>query len=87
VVELVVATSACRLWSAAANIGLGYPFPAAVGLAIVVMIITRLPAYRLSIDFTTDLNLEPAPVTMFPNYPAQLPEPQQGAGMEFAPSG
>jgi transmembrane secretion effector len=53
-------------------------FLAATGLAIVAMIITRLPSFRLSIDFTTDLNLEPAPVTIFSNNPSRLPEPQEG---------
>jgi Transmembrane secretion effector len=42
------------------------------------MIITRLPAYRLSIDFTQDLNLEPAPVSIFSNNPAQLSGPLEG---------
>jgi MFS family permease len=64
--------------TAAANTGAVFPFLAAALLAIVAMIITRLPAYRLSIDFTTDLNLEPAPVTIFSNYPGRLPEPQEG---------
>jgi transmembrane secretion effector len=64
--------------TAAANFGVVSPFLAAAGLAIVAMIITRLPAYRLSIDFTTDLNLEPAPVTIFSNNPGRLPEPQEG---------
>ena len=52
-------------------------FLAAAGLAIVAMIIARL-AFRLSIDFTTDLNLEPAPATIFSNTPSRLPDPQEG---------
>jgi MFS family permease len=63
---------------AAATTGVFFTFLAASGLAIVVMIITRLPALRLSIDFTTDLNLEPAPVTIFSNSPSRLPEPEAG---------
>jgi hypothetical protein len=42
------------------------------------MVITRLPTFRLSIDFTTDLNLEPAPATIFLNSPSRQPEPQEG---------
>ena len=64
--------------TAAANFGVVSPFLTAAGLALVAMIITRLPAYRLSIDFTTDLNLEPAPATIFSNNPARLPEPREG---------
>ena len=48
------------------------------GLAAIAMIITRLPAYRLSIDFTQELNLEPAPVSIFSNNPARLSGPQEG---------
>src|SRR6516165_527616 len=64
--------------AAAANFGFVYPFLAAAGLAAIAMIITRLPAYRLSIDFTQDLNLEPAPVSIFSNNPARLSGPQEG---------
>ena len=62
----------------AANIGVVSTFLTAAGLAIIVTIITRLPAYRLSIDFTKDLNLEPAPATIFSNSPSRLPEPEEG---------
>jgi MFS family permease len=58
--------------------GVVSPFLIASGLAIVVMIITRLPRYRLSIDFTTDLNLEPAPATIFSNTLSRLPQPEEG---------
>jgi MFS family permease len=62
----------------AANIGVVPTFLTAAGLAIIIMIIIRLPAYRLSIDFTKDLNLEPAPATIFSNSPSRLPEPEEG---------
>ncbi len=62
----------------AANIGVVSTFLTAAGLAIIVTIITRLPAYRLSIDFTEDLNLEPASATIFSNSPSRLPEPEEG---------
>lgn len=63
----------------AANIGVVSTFLTAAGLAILVMIITRLPGYRLSIDFTKDLNLEQAPpATIFSNSPTRLPEPEEG---------
>jgi len=58
--------------------GVVFPFLVASGLAIVVMMITRLPAYRLSIDFTTDLNLEPAPATIFSNTLSRQPQPEEG---------
>jgi MFS family permease len=64
--------------TAAANVGLVSPFLAAAALAIIVMIVTRLPAYRLSIDFTADLNLEPAPATLFSTSLARLPDPREG---------
>ncbi len=52
-------------WGSLASMtGVVFTFLAAAGLGIVVMIITRLPALRLSIDFTADLNIEPAPVTI-----------------------
>jgi MFS family permease len=62
----------------AANIGVVPTFLTAAGLALIVMIITRLPAYQLSIDFTKDLNLELAPATIFSNSPSRLPEPEEG---------
>src|SRR6516162_407122 len=46
--------------TAAANLGLVTPFLAAAGLSMIAMLVTRLPPFRLSIDFTADLNLEPA---------------------------
>jgi hypothetical protein len=49
----------------AANIGVVSTFLAATGLAIIIMIITRLTAYPLSIDFTKDPNLEAVPATIF----------------------
>ena len=64
--------------AAAANFGFVSPFLVAAGLAVIAMIITRLPAYRLSIDFTQDLNLEPAPVSIFSNNPGRLPESPDG---------
>ncbi len=64
--------------TAAATTGVVTTFLATAGLAIVAMIITRLPAFRLSIDFTTDLNLEPAPATIFSNNPSRLPESPEG---------
>jgi MFS family permease len=64
--------------TAAATAGVVTTFLATAGLAIVAMIITRLPAFRLSIDFTTDLNLEPAPATIFSNNPSRPPESQEG---------
>jgi hypothetical protein len=64
--------------AAAATTGVVFTFLTAAGLAIAAMIITRLPAFRLSIDFTKDLKLEPAPVTIFSNSPSRLPEPQEG---------
>jgi MFS family permease len=67
------------IWGiAAANLGLVTPFLAAAGLSIVAMIVTQLPRFRLSIDFTADLNLEPAPATIFSNNPPRLPEAQEG---------
>jgi len=62
----------------AANIGVVSTFLTAAGLALIVTIITRLPAYRLSIDFTEDLKLEPASATIFSNSPSRLPEPEEG---------
>jgi hypothetical protein len=64
--------------TAAANFGFVYPFLAAAGLAVIAMIVTRLPAFRLSIDFTQDLNLESAPVSIFSNNPAPLSGPEEG---------
>jgi MFS family permease len=67
------------IWgTAAASLGLVTPFLAAAGLAIVAMIVTRVPPFRLSIDFTADLNLEPAPATLFSNSLAPLPEAEEG---------
>jgi MFS family permease len=67
------------IWGlSAANVGIDSTFLIAVVLAATAMIITRLPAYRLSIDFTKDLNLEPAPATIFSNSPSRLPEPEEG---------
>jgi MFS family permease len=62
----------------AANIGVVPTFLTAAGLAIIIMIIIRLPAYRLSIDFTKDLNLQPGPATIFSYSPSRLPEPEEG---------
>ena len=64
--------------AAAATAGVVSTFLIAAGLAIAAMIITRLPAFKLSIDFTTDLNLDPAPVTIFSNIPSRLSESQEG---------
>jgi len=64
--------------TAAANLGLVTPFLVAAGLAMIAMIVTRLPPFRLSIDFTADLNLEPAPATIFSNNQPRLPETQEG---------
>ena len=68
------------IWGlSAASIGVVSTFLTAAGFATIIMIITRLPGYRLSIDFTKDLNLEPAPpATIFLNSPSQLPEPREG---------
>jgi hypothetical protein len=67
------------VWGMAATYaGVVFAFLLAAGLAIVAMIITRLPGFRLSIDFTTDLNLEPAPVTVFSNSLSRLPQPEEG---------
>jgi MFS family permease len=67
------------IWGlSAANVGIDSTFLIAVVLAATAMIITRLPTYRLSIDFTKDLNLEPAPATIFSNSPSRLPEPEEG---------
>jgi MFS family permease len=63
----------------AVNIGVVSTFLTAAGLAIIVAIVTRLPGYRLSIDFTKDLVLEQAPpATIFSNSPSRLPEPEEG---------
>jgi MFS family permease len=63
----------------AANIGVVSTFLTAAGLAIIVTIVTRLPGYRLSIDFTKDLILEQAPpATIFSSSPSRLPEPEEG---------
>jgi len=64
--------------TSAATAGVVFTFLAAAGLAIAAMIITRLSFFRLSIDFTADLNLEPAPVTMFSNNLNRMPEPTEG---------
>ena len=68
------------IWGlSATNIGVVSTFLTAAGLAIIVMIVTRLPGYRLSIDFTKDLILEQAPpATIFSNSPSRLPEPEEG---------
>jgi len=68
------------IWGlSATNIGVFSTFLAAAGLAIIVAIVTRLPGYRLSIDFTKDLILEQAPpATIFSNSPSRLPEPEEG---------
>jgi MFS family permease len=67
------------VWGAtAASAGVVSTFLIATGLATAAMIITRLPAFKLSIDFTTDLNLDPAPVTIFSNIPSRLSESQEG---------
>jgi MFS family permease len=64
--------------AAAATTGVFSTFLAASGIAIAVMVITRFPAFRLSIDFTTNLNLEPAPFTIFSNNLIQPHESQEG---------
>jgi Transmembrane secretion effector len=64
--------------TAAATAGVVFTFLTAAGLAIAAMIVTRLSFFRLSIDFTTDLSLEPAPLTMFSNSLNRLPEPEEG---------
>jgi len=67
------------VWGAtAASAGVVFTFLTAAGLAIAAMIITRLHPDRLSIDFTKDLNLEPAPVTIFSSNLNRLPEPEEG---------
>jgi MFS family permease len=76
--QAATATGSLVWGTSAATIGVVSTFLAATGFAIVVMSVTRLPAFRLSIDFTTDLNLEPAPVTIFSNSPSRLPEPEEG---------
>jgi MFS family permease len=68
------------IWGlSAANIGVVSTFLTAAGLATIIMIVARLPAYRLSIDFAKDLNLEAAPATIFSNSPSRLPEPEEGS--------
>jgi MFS family permease len=64
--------------TSAATAGVIFTFLTATGLAIAVMIVTRLKSLRLSIDFTADLSVEPAPVTIFSNNLARLPEPKEG---------
>jgi MFS family permease len=67
------------IWGlSAANVGVDSTFLIGAALAAIAMIITRLPAFRLSIDFTKDLNLEPATATIFSNSPSRLPEPEEG---------
>ena len=60
------------------NIGVVSTFLIAAGLAIIGMIITRLSAFGLSIDFTKEINLEPAPATIFSHTPSRLPESEEG---------
>lgn len=63
----------------AAGIGLVSTFLLTAALGVFVMIVTRLPAFRLSIDFTTDLSFEPASVTMFSSDNlTRLPDKQEG---------
>ena len=76
-------TSSDRTWefslgSGRCYHGVVYTFLAASGLAIAVMVITRLFAFRLSIDFTMKLSLEPAPFTIFSNNAIQPHESQEG---------
>ncbi|MBV8226985.1 MAG: MFS transporter [Verrucomicrobia bacterium] len=67
------------VWGMAANYtGVLSTFLVAAGLEIVAMIITRLPAFQLSIDFTADLRLEPAQSTIFLNRLSRLPQPEDG---------
>jgi MFS family permease len=67
------------VWGIAASYtGVVSTFLVAAGLEIVAMIITRLPAYQLSIDFTADLRLEPAQSTIFLNRLSRLPQPEDG---------
>jgi hypothetical protein len=67
------------VWGAtAASTGVVFTFLTASGLAIAAMIITRLHPDRLSIDFSKDLNLEPAPATIFSINLNRLPEPEEG---------
>src|SRR6516164_7726124 len=76
--QAATALGSLILGLSAANIGIDYTFLIAAALAATAMIITRLPAFRLSIDFTKDLNLEPAAATIFSNSPSRLPEPEEG---------
>jgi MFS family permease len=67
------------VWGIAASYtGVFATFLVAAGLEIAAMIITRLPAYQLSIDFTADLRLEPAQNTIFLNRLSGLPQPEDG---------
>jgi MFS family permease len=67
------------VWGLAASYtGVVSTFLVAAGLEIAAMIITRLPASQLSIDFTADLRLEPAQSTIFSNRSSRLPEPEDG---------
>jgi MFS family permease len=67
------------VWGMAANYtGVVSTFLVAAGLEIVAMIITRLPAFQLSIDFTADLRLESAQSTIFLNRLSRLPQPEDG---------
>ncbi|MBV9674450.1 MAG: MFS transporter [Verrucomicrobia bacterium] len=62
-----------------AEIGLGPTFLLNAALAVFVMIFTRLPAFSLSLDFTTDLSFEPASVAMFSSDNlTRLPDTQEG---------
>ena len=67
------------VWGAtAASAGVVFTFLTATGLAIAAMVFTRSHSDRLSIDFTKDLNLEPAPATIFAHNLSRLPEPEEG---------
>jgi MFS family permease len=70
------------IWGTAAHMtGVTTTFLAAAGWAIVLLIVTRMvPAFRLSIDFTTALTFEPAPVKMFSRLldARSLPIPEDG---------
>jgi MFS family permease len=83
---VVVAQAATALggviWgAAAARVGVVPTFLGAAGCATVVMTLIRVfPGLRMSIDFTTSLNFEPAPVPIFSHDldPDRLPAPQDG---------
>jgi MFS family permease len=70
------------IWGLAdSSVGVVPTFLGAAAFELVLMIVVRaVPAFRMSIDFTTKLKFESAPVTIF-SYdtdPARLPAPQDG---------